>query len=102
MARLKRPAVGVVRKLGEGTIQVTIPHNLNQADSSDLVRDLNMPKQKAELLSSRLQQWNLLLPAVKVTDYRTREKNLLHFFDKKENVVVWIDVNRIFNRVATK
>ncbi|GFQ75771.1 uncharacterized protein TNCT_327621 [Trichonephila clavata] len=55
------------------------PHRLNQAELSDLVRDLDLSKQKAELLASRLQQWNLFLSSDKVTEYRSREKNLLHF-----------------------
>ncbi|GFY66973.1 hypothetical protein TNIN_301991 [Trichonephila inaurata madagascariensis] len=59
---------------------------LNQAELSDLVRDLDLSKQKIELLASRLQQWNLLLPDVKITEYRTREKDL-HFFEKKEQVM---------------
>ncbi|GFR13814.1 uncharacterized protein TNCT_731641 [Trichonephila clavata] len=44
-----------------------------------------------------MQQWNLLLPGDKVTEYRTREKNLLHFFEKKELVVACIDVNDLRN-----
>ncbi|GFS52431.1 hypothetical protein TNIN_188631 [Trichonephila inaurata madagascariensis] len=32
------------------------PHRLNQAELSDLIRDLDLPKQKAELLASRLWQ----------------------------------------------
>ncbi|GFY63775.1 uncharacterized protein TNIN_182211 [Trichonephila inaurata madagascariensis] len=69
---------------------------LNQSKSSDIVRDLDLPKQKAELRSSR-QQWNILLPGIKITEYRTREKNLLHFFEKKEHVVACIDVNDLMN-----
>ncbi|GFS45543.1 uncharacterized protein TNIN_234481 [Trichonephila inaurata madagascariensis] len=71
------------------------PHKLNQAEWSDLVRDLDLPKQKAELLASRLHQWNLLLPGVKITEYRTREKNLLHFLEKKEHADACIDVNGV-------
>ncbi|GFQ90036.1 hypothetical protein TNCT_682391 [Trichonephila clavata] len=37
------------------------PHRLNQAELSNFVRDLDLPKQKAEVLASRQQQWNLLL-----------------------------------------
>lgn len=40
---------------------------VNQKRLSDLVRDLNLPIDKAELLTSRLQQWNLCEPDVKVT-----------------------------------
>ncbi|GFQ77015.1 hypothetical protein TNCT_379631 [Trichonephila clavata] len=63
---------------------------LNQAKLRDLVRDPDLPKQKADLLASRLQytQWNLLLPGVKITEYRTRETNLLNFFEKN----MWLHV----------
>ena len=37
------------------------PHFITQEDLNDLVRDLNLCKDKSELLVSRLQQWNLLL-----------------------------------------
>jgi len=33
---------------------------ITEGELSDLVRDLKLPKNKAELLASRLQQWNLL------------------------------------------
>ena len=52
------------------------PHLLNQLELNDLVRDLSLPKEKAELLSSRLQQWNLLEKGTKVTNYRDRSAKL--------------------------
>jgi len=42
------------------------PHLILQAELNDLVRDLVLPKTKAQLLGSRLQQWNLLEKCVKV------------------------------------
>ena len=36
------------------------PHMITQQELNDLVRDLDLPKYKAEILGSRLQQWNLL------------------------------------------
>ncbi|KAK4880018.1 hypothetical protein RN001_008164 [Aquatica leii] len=36
------------------------PHLLTQSELNDLVRDLQLPKTKSQLLGSRLQQWNLL------------------------------------------
>ncbi|GFR26544.1 uncharacterized protein TNCT_554851 [Trichonephila clavata] len=69
-----------------------IPHGL-QAETNDIVRDHDLPK----YLSSRLQQWNPLLPGVKVAESRTREKNIFHFFEKKEQVVACIDVNDLMN-----
>ncbi|GFR04776.1 uncharacterized protein TNCT_28951 [Trichonephila clavata] len=70
---------------------------LNQAELSDLPRDLDLPKQKAELLASRSQKWNLLLPGIKITEYMTREKNLLHFFEKKEHLIACSDINGLMN-----
>ncbi|KAL4710975.1 hypothetical protein ACJJTC_017940 [Scirpophaga incertulas] len=42
------------------------PHLIEQPELNDLVRDLNLSKQHAELLGSRLQQWNLLAKDTKI------------------------------------
>jgi hypothetical protein len=42
-------------------------HFITQAELNDLVWDLNCPKTKAQLLGSKLQQWNLLENGVKVS-----------------------------------
>jgi hypothetical protein len=36
------------------------PHRVTQDEVSDLIRDLDLSKSKAEILASRLQLWNLL------------------------------------------
>lgn len=60
----------------------TDPHLLDQAELNDLVRDLGLTKQKAELLASLMRQWNLLKEETKVTFYRDRNKELKKFFSK--------------------
>ena len=65
---------------------------MSQAELSDLVRDLDLSEEKAELLESRLKQWNLLQSDVKVSHYRKRQQNLLSFFEKKKNLVFCVDV----------
>ena len=35
-------------------------HKITDGELSDLIRDLELQKSKAELLAARLQQWNLL------------------------------------------
>jgi len=55
-------------------------HNITEGELNDLTRDLKLPKNKAELLASRLQQWNLLHHSVKVTTFRTRNQEFEQFF----------------------
>jgi hypothetical protein len=47
---------------------------------NDLVRDLKLTKNQSELLASRLQDWNLLNPGVKVTSFRRRTAALSNIF----------------------
>ncbi|GFQ66276.1 hypothetical protein TNCT_567321 [Trichonephila clavata] len=44
-----------------------------------------------------MQHWNPWLPGIKITEYRTREKNLLRFLEKKEHRIACIDVNGLMN-----
>ena len=46
----------------------------------DLVCNLNLSKDKSELLASCFQQWNLLTPGTKVTFYRKWSKDLSSLF----------------------
>ena len=41
-------------------LEEKIPYYPNQKDLNDLIRDLGLTKSNAELLTSRLKQWNLL------------------------------------------
>ena len=50
------------------------PYFPNQKDVNDLIRDLGLTKSNAELLTSRLKQWNLLDESVQVTDQRKRHQ----------------------------
>jgi hypothetical protein len=43
------------------------PHKLTQNELNDLVRDLELPKVKAELLVSRMKQWKYLDEGVKIS-----------------------------------
>jgi hypothetical protein len=41
-------------------LQFNKVHRITRQELNDLVRDLDLPKSKAELLGLRLQQWNVL------------------------------------------
>ena len=72
------------------------PHQLTQNELHDLVRDLDLPKVKAELLASRMKQWKYLDEGVKITLYRYRQKNLEEFFTMKGTLVACKDVDGLF------
>ena len=55
------------------------PYFPNQKDINDLTRDLSLTKSNAEVLTSRLKQWNLLNEGVQVTDQRKRHQTFSHF-----------------------
>jgi len=47
---------------------------LDQSETNDLIRDLNLPKQSSALLASRLQEKHLLHPGTNITFYRNRDQ----------------------------
>jgi len=55
-------------------------HKITEVELNDFIRDLELPKNKAELLASRLLQWNLLHHSAKVTTFRTRNQEFEQFF----------------------
>ena len=65
-----------------------IPHFPNQAEHNDLIRDLGLTKSKAELLTSRLKQWNLLDESCQVTKQITSWHILSVFHTGWESVLL--------------
>src|ERR1043165_5406791 len=72
-------------------------HRITQNELSDLIRDLDLSKNKAEILASRLQQWNLLQENVKISVYRDRYKDLTQFFAMKSDLVFCHEINGLMN-----
>ena len=58
-------------------------HQFNQSELNDLVRDLDLSKQAAELLASRLNEKHLLDSSAKVSFFRKRDELFLSFFRRK-------------------
>lgn len=59
---------------------------LSQAELSIWVRDLELPKHKAELLGSYMRQRGFLKAGVKITAYRNRHEQYAKFFVKKNEI----------------
>lgn len=72
------------------------PHFINKQDLSDLTRDLGLSKEKAQILASRLKEWNLLKEDVNITDIRSRHKPFLKFFTTRNDIVYCCDINGLF------
>ena len=61
---------------------------ITQEELNDLIRDLDLPKCKAELLGSRLQQWNLLKENVRISVYCKSYEDLVQFCRMERDLVV--------------
>ena len=68
------------------------------ADLNDLVRDLNLPKRKDELLGSRLHQYNLLRPSTRISVYRKWHNDFSAFFTSEG----WNDVEGLMNNLINQ
>jgi hypothetical protein len=77
--------------------QSLAPHLVTQEELNDLVRELSLSKEKAELLGSRLQGWNLLAPGTMVSLFRSRQSNLVNYFDQDGNLSYCKDVEGLFS-----
>lgn len=78
------------------------PHFPTQPELNDLVRDLSLTKENAEVLTSRLNEWNLLDPSCKTSMYRKRHLTFSHFFKVLEgNLLCYCsDVVGLFGEIG--
>lgn len=72
----------------------------NQLELNDLVRDLGLSKELAEVLASRLKEKNLLQKNTHITFYRNRERNLLPFFTAGEQFVYCCNIVGLLNALG--
>ena len=68
------------------------PLFINQERLNDIVRDLYLSKEKAEILRSRLQQWNLLEPGTAILLFRSSYQNLAGYYASAENICCCKDI----------
>lgn len=72
-------------------------HTFNQHELNDLIRDLGLSKESAELLASRLLEKDCLAPKTKVTFYRNRNEPFRKYFSKENNLVYCNDVTSLIS-----
>lgn len=84
----------------EGTTQ----HRITQEDFNDIIRDGKLSYRTAELIGSRLKQWNLVADNFKVTSTRKRQhaKNFdeLFILDQNSGISYCMDVNQLFQHIG--
>jgi hypothetical protein len=68
-----------------------------QTELNDLARDLNLPKDAAELLGPDLGVGGQLTPGTYVTFYRNQDKDLLQYFTQEESLVYCNDIPNLVN-----
>ncbi|XP_058890837.1 uncharacterized protein LOC131740095 [Acipenser ruthenus] len=76
------------------------PYYPNQKDLNDLIRDLGLTKSNAELLTSRLKQWNLLDESVQVADQRKRHQPFSRFFTRQDGLYFCHNVTSLFEAIG--
>ena len=78
------------------------PHFPNQQEMDDLIRDMGLTKENAQLLTSRLKQWNLLDPTCKASKYRKRHLGFARFFtvSQPHSLCYCSDIFGVFDEIG--
>ena len=65
-----------------------------------MIRDLGLTKSNAELLTSRLKQWNLLDESVQIADQRKRHQAFSSFFTSQDGLCFCHNVTGLFQEIG--
>lgn len=76
------------------------PRPWNQDQLNDVIRDLGLSKRSSELLASRMKETGLITKETKVSYYRTREKDLLHYFAEEDDFVYCTDISGLMTAMG--
>ena len=87
------------KNLAEVLVGIT-GHYPNQEELYDLIKNLRLTKSNAELLISRLKEWDLLDESVKVTNQRKRHLHFSRFFTKENMLRYYNDVPGLFETIG--
>ena len=76
------------------------PHLITQEELNDLIRDLSLTKDNAEVLGSRLKEWNLLADDARTSVYRKRHQNLSRFYQMSNTMCYCADINGLMEELG--
>lgn len=76
------------------------PKLLTQAELNDLVRDLELTKEKAQLLASRMKERHFLTKDVSSSYYRDRHKPYVKYYTMEDNICFCHDISGLFNELG--
>jgi hypothetical protein len=73
-----------------------------QSELNDLIGELQLTKEKSELLGLRLREKNMLASGVKFSWYRNREKEFLKYYAQEDQLVFCKDIRNLLNQLREK
>lgn len=76
------------------------PYYPKQEDINDLIREMALTKSSAELLISRLKQWDLLDDSVQITSQRKRHRSFSVFFTLRDGLCYCHDIRGLFDAMG--
>ena len=74
-------------------------HRVAKSELSDIFRDLELPRNKAEVLTSRLRNWNFLANTIRVSTFRQRQKPLERYFSTTDELTYCTDVQGLMEEL---
>jgi len=73
-----------------------------QSELNDLIRELQLTKEKSELLGSRLREKNMLASGVKFSWYGNREKEFQKYYAQEDQLVFCTDIRNLLHQLGEK
>jgi hypothetical protein len=73
-----------------------------QSELNDLIRELQLTKEKSELLCSRLHEKNMLASGVKFSWCRNREKEFLKYYAQEDQLLFCTDIRNLLHQLGEK
>jgi phosphoglycolate phosphatase-like HAD superfamily hydrolase len=73
-----------------------------QSELNDLIRDLQLTKEKSELLGSRVREKHMLASGVKFSWYRNREKEFRKYYAQEDQLVFFTGIRNLLHQLGER